>query len=289
MQVPFEGFVTPPLPHTVFLIITVVTIIAVLYTMRPPITQMLILAFAPWMVSGAALHVFYQLGEQFQVQLYPPLIEPLFSAPAVYLTTFISMGFIWIVATIVGQTVKSVAEGRDYVAYYVGSMGIGVMVTLVALVFWQAFDPLVDPEFIIPTVGLIVTLPVTFVLYVLLGVWRTYIIAEARYVGLLVLFSHVLDGVTTAIGVDILGAGERSVIPARIMEFAASLPTAEYLGSGWLFLVIKIFVAVAVIVLFADYIREEPTRGNLLFAFVAAVGLGPAANNYLLFVLGLAG
>lgn len=288
MQLPFEGFVTPPVPYTAFLIIAVITIIAVLYTMRPPVTQMLVLAFAPWMVSGAALHVFYQLGEQFQVQLYPPLIEPLFSAPAVYLTTFVSMGLIWILATIVEKTVKSVAEGRDYVAYYVGSMGIGVMVTLVALVFWQTLDPLVEPEFIVPTVGLIVALPVTFVVYVLLGAWRTYIIAEARYAGALVLFSHVLDGITTAIGIDILGAGERSVVPARIMEFAASLPTAEYIGSGWLFLVVKILVAVAIIVLFADYVREKPTQGNLMFAFVAAVGLGPAANNYLLFVLGFA-
>jgi uncharacterized membrane protein len=134
----------------------------------------------------------------------------------------------------------------------------------------------------------LVALVLTFVLYVIIGAWRTYVVAEARYAGALVLFAHVLDGVTTTIGVDVLGSGERSALPARIMEFAAGLPTAEFIGTGWLFLVVKIAVASAVVVLFADYVREEPTQGNLLFALVTAVGLGPATNNYLLFVLGLA-
>jgi len=128
---------------------------------------------------------------------------------------------------------------------------------------------------------------VTFVVYVLLGAWRTYIIAEARHVGWLVLFSHVFDGITTAIGVDLLGTTERSYLPRAIMEFAADLPTAEILGTGWLFVVVKVVVAVLVIVLFADYVSEEPERGNLLFAAVAFVGLGPAMNNFLLFLVGV--
>jgi uncharacterized membrane protein len=40
------------------------------------------------------------------------------------------------------------------------------------------------------------------------------------------------------------------------------------------------------VVTFADYVSEEPTKGNLLFAFITAVGLGPALNNFFLFLLG---
>lgn len=287
MPVPFEGFVVPPAPYTAFLVAGTAVVLAVLYELRPPVTQKLVLAFAPWMVSGAALHVFYQLGERFRTQLYPPPLEPFFSAPAVYLTSFLGMGVVWVLAALVGMTRRSAAERGDAAALYLGVSGVGLMLALVGLVFWQALDPLVDPQPVLPTVGVLVSLVLTFVVYIVVGAWRTYVLAEARYAGALVIFAHVLDGVTTTIGVDILGSGERSALPARIMEFAAGLPTAEFLGTGWLFLLVKIVVAAGIVVLFADYVREEPTQGNLLFAFVAAVGLGPATNNYLLFVLGL--
>jgi len=291
MQVPFEGFVVPPLFQSAFLAVGTVAVVATLYTLRPPITQKVVLTFAPWMVVGAALHVFFQLGEAYDAQVYPPAIEPLFSAPAVYLTTFIVMGVVWVAAVIAGQVTASAAEEEyDYVARYLGSTGAGAMLVLVGLLIWQGIDPLVGPfDPILPTIGLIVALVLTFLVYVIIGVWRTYVIAEARYVGALVLFAHAFDGVTTAIGVDLLGVGERSVVPARIIEFSATLPTAQYLGSGWLFIVVKVLVATLVVVLFADYAVEEPSRANLLYGLVAAVGLGPAANNYLLFMLGLAG
>jgi len=287
MQVPFDGFVVPPLPYAVLLVSAAAIVVAILYAIRPPITQMGVLSLVPWMVSGAALHVFYQLGTVAPEQVYPPLIEPLFSAPAVYLSTFVAMGVIWILASIVGTTTRSEAEGKDYVAQYLGATGIGVMVSLIALVVWQGLGPGAAFEPIVPLAGFLLTLALTFVIYILLGTWRTYIIAEARYVGALVLFAHLLDGVTTAIGVDIFGTGERSVIPARIIEFAADLPTAQYIGSGWLFVVVKMLVAVFIVVAFADYVREKPDQGNLLFAFVTAVGLGPAMNNIFLFTLGV--
>jgi uncharacterized membrane protein len=106
-------------------------------------------------------------------------------------------------------------------------------------------------------------------------------------VGAIVLFAHLLDGISTAVGVDVLGTGERSLVPARIIEFARGLPTEPFIGAGWLFVVVKLFVAAFVVVAFADYVREEPERGTLLLAGIAAVGLGPATNNLLLFFLGL--
>jgi uncharacterized membrane protein len=40
-----------------------------------------------------------------------------------------------------------------------------------------------------------------------------------------------------------------------------------------------------VVSLFVPYVRETPREGTLLLGFVAAVGLGPAAHNLLLFTI----
>lgn len=287
MLVVFRGFVVPDPLHLAALLAATATVAVVLYGFRLRVSQRTVLAMIPWVVCGAALHVFYQIGEAFQVRTYPPLFEPFFSAPAVYLTTFVGMGSVWLVASVVAPE-SAAATSRDPVAEYLALSGSGVAATLVVLLGWQALDPAVGPiRLVVPVVGLIGSLAGAFVLYILLGAWRTYVIAEARHVGYLVLFAHFFDGLSTAIGVDLLGRGERSYLPRRIMEFAADLPTEPYLGVGWLFLVVKIAVAIAVVVLFADYVSERPTRGNLLFAAIAFVGLGPALNNFFVFVLGL--
>jgi uncharacterized membrane protein len=287
MVAPFADFAVPSTLYLAFLLAGSALLAALLYAVQPPLTQRTVLAMVPWIVSGAILHVFYQIGEAFQVQLYPRWIEPLFAAPAVYLTTFLAMGTAWLVVTVIG--VESAAVTRDRVAGYLAGVGLGILIPLLGLLAWQAADPAIGPlEVVLPVAGLLLSLAVTFVVYVLLGAWRTYIIAEARHVGALLLFAHVFDGITTAIGVDLLGTGERSVLPRMIMDFARDLPIYEVLGSGWLFVVVKVLVAVLVIVVFADYLSERPRRGNLFFAAITVVGLGPALNNFFLFVLGLA-
>jgi uncharacterized membrane protein len=284
MATPFEGFVLPSTPLLVGLLVATVIVVAFVYLLEPPITERFVLAIVPWIFTGAALHVFYQLGEAYVVQIYPPAIESLFAAPAVYLTTFVAMGTIWIISLVIGTGMGS----RDRSAQYLGGTGFGVAVVMLGLVIWQSLDPAVGPlNVVVPLIGIVASLVVTFVVYVALGAWRTYVIAEARLAGAIVLFAHTFDGITTALGVDVLGVGERSAIPRAIIEFAADLPTAQYIGSGWLFAAVKISVAVAIVWAFAEYVQERPVRGYLLFAVVTVVGLGPAFNNVLLFFLGI--
>jgi uncharacterized membrane protein len=282
MTEPFTEFALPPLIHSVSLLIGSLIVAVLLFAIRPPVNQRTVLAFIPWMVSGGVLHVFYQLGEIFLVQIYPSDIAPLFAAPAVYLTTFIGMGGVWAVSTMIVPSKKL----RQRVPQYLGAMGVGTAFPLVALVFWQGLDPAVSPmEPVWPVFGLIISLVLTAIIYFLIGAWRTYIIARAKYVGALVIFAHLFDGVTTAIGVDVLDAGERSAIPRAIIDFTAGLPTADLLGSGWLFVLFKAFLASAIVVYFAQDLQENETPTNLLFAFVVALGFGPAIHNFFLFIL----
>ena len=286
MAAPFTGFVIGEVGIVIWAVLIVGTIsnAAVLYALQPPLDQKTVLAFIPWIVTGSILHVFWQLQEAVQRQLYPEVIEMAFSAPAVYLTTFIPLGIIWAVSAMVVPTY----EKSDQIAQYVGVTGVGIMTLLTILLVWQGFDDAVAPmEPVWPVLGLVVSFVLTFVLYIAIGSWRTYVIAEARFVGAFVLFAHVFDAVTTAIGVEQLGATERSALPRAIMDLAAELPTADALGTAWLFVVVKIALASAIVIVFADYVSEEPTQGNLMFAIIGAVGLGPAANNFFLFLLAL--
>lgn len=281
MAEPFADFVIPPLIHTAGLLVGVGFVIALLFAAKPSINQKTVLAFAPWIVVGAVLHVFYQLGVTLKQPLYPDPIEPLFSAPAVYITVFIVMGLIWAVATMFMTN-----PDADYVSQYLSGMGVGTMVPLIGLLLWRGTDPAVRPmEPVFPAAGLLLAVGATFLITLALGLWRTGLIAKVRYVGPLVLFAHLFDGITTAIGVDLLGATERSAIPQAILDLSAGLPTASVIGTGWLFVLVKLVVAVAIVVLFADYVNEEPLEANLLMSVIIAVGLGPGTYNFFLFIL----
>lgn len=286
MAAPFADFAVPPLLHSAFLLSGAGILAALLYGVQPPITQRTVIATVPWIVSGAIFHVFHQVSRIYDVAIYPAWAEPLFAAPAVYLTTFLGMGTMWLISAVV--SLQSAAVTRDRTASYLGATGLGMLLPLLVLFGWQALSPVFRPlEFVLPVGGLVVSFVVTAVAYLLLGAWRTYVIAEARYAGALVVFAHAFDGVTTAIGADLLGATERSYLPRLILDVARDLPTYQYIGAGWLFVVVKLVLALAIVALFADYVIDRPRRGNLVFAAVAAVGLGPALNNFFLFVLGV--
>ncbi|MFB6297611.1 MAG: DUF63 family protein [Salinirussus sp.] len=280
MTVPFRGFALPPLPHAVALGAATAAVVVLLYVTRPRTSERVVLAFAPWMVCGGALHVLFQLGRR-TGGVDPRWVEPFLAAPAVYLTTFVGMGAVW------GGATRRARDASEEAVRPVAVVGTAVAALAVGAAVLRGLDPAFGPlRPFVPVVGLTVAGLLAAGVHVALDAWDGARLDGARRVGALVLFAHLFDGVTTAIGIDLLGAGERSVLPARIIEFAAGLPTAPLLGSGWLFVLVKLLVAAGVVVLFADLAREEPEQGYLLFAVVAAVGLGPATNNVLLFFLG---
>jgi uncharacterized membrane protein len=136
-----------------------------------------------------------------------------------------------------------------------------------------------------PAAGLLLTVALTAGGWLGLRRLRPAATTTTGAVGLLALFGHTLDGVSTAIGVDVLGFGERTPLSRLILHAADTLPTAEFMGVGWLFVLVKIGVAGGVIVLFREYVDAEPTEGYALLGFVAAVGLGPGVHNLLLFTV----
>jgi len=262
-----SGFVVPPLPYLAVLLVATAAVVALLARERPPMTARTAVAFAPWMAVGSTLYVCYQ------VDVVPAAVAPLASAPAVYLTTFAVAGAVWPLARRTESPLRVLAG--------VGLIALAAPVLLA--VRYGTTTGSLRPLW--PALALVVAVALTALTWAALSrVWpRDASVVGAA--GALAVFGHALDGTTTAVGVDVLGFGEQTPLSRAVMDAAAALPTASTLGVGWLFVLVKLALAVVVVRLLADYVRDEPAQGYLLLAVVAAVGLGPGAHNLLLFTI----
>lgn len=259
------GTALPSLPHFIVILAGALAIGALLRRERPAVTQPVVLALVPWMVAGASLHVLYQVGA------VPPPLAPFFGTPAVYVSTAVVAGATWLLA-------RRFAASPELRLAVVGS-GLAIAAVAFAIVVGGVV------RLAVPLAALVVGVALGVVVWRALLNLRPEATAASGLVGLLVLVGHAVDGVATTAGVDLLGFGERSPASRAIMDVAAALPTAEVLGVGWLFVLVKLAVAAAVVVLFSEYVRDEPTQGYSLLGLIAAVGLGPGAHNVLLFVV----
>ncbi|PSP77504.1 DUF63 domain-containing protein [Halobacteriales archaeon QS_1_68_20] len=267
------GTELPPLAYLVGLAMGTLIVGVLLLLMRPPVRGWDVLALGSWMAVGSALHALHEIGA------FPEWLAPLFGAPAVYFTTATVAGAVWLFAT-----VGAAAGIFGSIPRLVGVLGANVAIVFVAFIAWQGVEGgTLEPVW--PVVALAGSMVVAAVAFVGLSLTYTEAVAVTGKAGAFVVFGHTLDGLTTAVGIDVLGVEERSPLPEAIMEFSGDLPTAAYIGSGWLFVLVKAAMALLVVSLLADYVRESESRGNLALAGVAAVGFGPGFYNMLLFLV----
>jgi uncharacterized membrane protein len=266
-------YTIPSLVYVVPLLLAFFGVAALLWAIQPPTTDWTVVSFAPWMAIGSVLFLLDGL------EAYPAIVAPLFGPVTVYVTTAIFAGFVWILMTFIA----GIRKGFD-IYYGVGVFGGGVALMLVVFLFLtginaQTFNP------VYPVFGTIVAALVTALAWVLLSLTYTDVARYTGRTGAFVIFAHSLDGVSTALGYDLLGAGERTPLSRIILEFSGSLPTAQYVGAGWLFVLVKVVLALVIVAAFREYLEESPQRARIVLAFVAAVGFGPGVYNLLQFTL----
>ncbi|MFB6220305.1 MAG: DUF63 family protein [Halolamina sp.] len=261
------GFALPPLPYLLALLVAGGAVVYGLRERQPTVDNRFIAALIPWMLAGAWLHVLHVVGAA------PAVIDPLLGTPGAYLSTAVVAGAAWLAADVLERETAPVLLAA----------GVAVAVVVLAVgVAWATTSGTFAPFW--PAVAA--------VLGVALGaaVWRglLWLRPEVRVTetaGVLAVVAHSLDGVSTAVGIDVLGATERTPLSRAIIEVGAALPTAEVLGAAWLFVVVKAALACFVVTLLVEYVEADPAEGRLLLALVAAVGLGPGAHNLLLFAI----
>ncbi|XVH32003.1 DUF63 family protein [Haloferacaceae archaeon DSL9] len=263
-----DGFALPPLPYLLAMLAALGAVASGFRRSSPAITGPHVVALAAWMVLGACVHVLHQIGS------LPPAVEPFGGTPAVYLTVAALAGAVWLGAD------RTVDPGRVPIA--LGAVGGLALVPVVAAALAVGADR-GGLELFWPLVALVASVPVTAAAWFALGRISPRAVAVTGSVGALAVFGHVLDAVSTTVGIDFLGFGERTPLARVLMDFAASLPVGA--GGGWLFILVKLVVACGVVVLLTEYVEDVPSEGYLLLGFVAAVGLGPGAHNLLLFAV----
>ena len=266
-------FGLPALPYLAILVIGAAAVVAALYRRRPPVTAAAVTALAPWIAGGGTLYALYQAG------LAPDPIAPFFGSPAVYVSVGILAGAVWAAsADRPGDTWAF--DGAP--AVLAGSGGVLLVTALAAAAVGRASGgvgatPSVSAGILVAAVG------VSAVAWA--GLRRFRGRSPTKTVGLLAVFGHTLDGISTAVGYDLLGFGEQTPLSRLIIEAGGALPTADLIGAAWLFALVKVALGIAVVVLFEEFVRAEPAEGYLLLGLVVAVGLGPGFHNLVLFAI----
>ena len=264
----------PPMVYTAPVALTLLGGLAILYAIGTEVTDWTVLGLAPWIASGAALHVLYQQPAFF------PATRPLFDNPMIYLTTAAVTVVVWSVSALITDMRPPGASCARQLA----ATGTGVLIALVGYsLYVSTAIAFIRPLW--PVLGFSLAAVATGFVWIALSLTFTDVVAVTGRTGAAVVFGHALDGISTALGIDVLGVEERTPFAEGLLDVAAGLPTADVIGVGWVFLLVKLLLALTVVVAFKDFLERRPTEARLVLILVAAVGLAPGVHNLLLFVV----
>jgi uncharacterized membrane protein len=273
LQILPEGFGFPAPVYWVPVVLLLAGVAVLVYVISPPVTDWTVPALAPWIAVGATLHV---MREQ---PIFPDVLAPLFGTPMVYLTTGAVTGVVWSVSSVLADIRGDhTTADRQMVAFGTTLVALLAAISLFDATKYGVIEPLW------PVVGLFFATVLTGVVWVGISVGFVETATVTGKTGVLVLFAHILDGVSTAVGFEVLSENvtEQTPLSRLILEAGADIPVV---GGGGLFVVVKLALAVVVLVAFQQFVEDSPRLGRLTLGFVAAVGLGPALHNVLLFTV----
>ncbi len=244
----------------------------ILWELEPAISEDVILSFVPWMVVGASLYVLYKMN------VFPEIISPFFGSVTVYITTFIFAGIIWGITTATSHPDSAVSR----VVHISGSI-IGLII-IGTIFFISNFT-----NFRWSFVGFILSLILTAIIWGIIHIFRLFININIKTgkIELFVLFSHILDSISTAIGIDILGFKEQMFLSQIIMNETNLSLISIIPGKAWIFILIKIVLVIFILYIFTDYKTDNLNKRYILLGFIAALGFGPGTHNLILYSISI--
>ncbi|MDY6775489.1 MAG: DUF63 family protein [Halobacteria archaeon] len=257
-----HGFRLPPVDYLIPLVLGVALAVYFLLRTKPTVETSTVVGLLPWVGLGGVLRVGHR------VEVFPPSVEPLFGTPAVYLTTFVAAAAVWLLSLRYDRSDTVLG-------------GVGLLVIAPAISSLYLLRDTVHTA--APLAGVVATAALTAGVWLGISRLQPDAAETTGYVGLAVVLGHVLDGVSTAVGIDLLGFNEETPLSRVVIGIGYHLTPS--FGGTWLFVLLKVAVAVGVVVGFTEYVDERPSEGRLILAVVAALGLGPGIHNILFFTV----
>ena len=264
MQVLPLDFILPPAPYIIFILGFACLIAFILWKIGIEINEKTIVALVPWMAFGSSLRVLSLVG------IAPGEMNYFLGNPIVYITTFIIGGIVWSLGAHFG--------GNSRVDQIVFAGGSICFVGVIGIITSNGLSHSLWPFF-----GLILSILVSVGVWKIIQYKKSEIPIALGSTGFLLVLGQTVDGISTAIGIDILNFNEQTPISKIIIDFAGRLPSSDIIGAGWLFVCVKIGLAVYMAVLFTEYIREKPLNARICLIIMIAVGIGPGIHNLILY------
>ncbi|WP_049927356.1 DUF63 family protein [Halopiger goleimassiliensis] len=246
----------------------------------------------PFMLFGGALRVV----EDSNVAAYRETGELAIELPWSGLLISPLIYFVVFVVALVALVVSIWLERRDVVSGYEYPLfGIGATLlatTLAYLSYLAAVKPYAEFYGLLLLTTLGGATLATAIVWLLIDRLAPWINDGTRYMGIVVIWAHAVDGVANVIGLDWATAfGHASnLVPkhpinAAIVDLTGSLLpqyVTDVTGQAWPFLLVKLAAAVVVVWIFNEEVFEEsPRYAYLLMITVVAVGLGPGTRDML--------
>jgi uncharacterized membrane protein len=249
-------------------------LVGILYVLRPPINDWTPPVFGVWVGIAAVLHVMARQPN------FPESLVPLFGTPMLYLTTAVFVALTWTVSEFVVETRAPGASNERQL----GSISALILFGLVGVSIWNGILATGDVRPFWPVLGLFAAGTLTPIIWVFVGIGFTEVADSTGKTGVMVVFAHLLDGISTMIGYQVLPerVGQYPVLTRVILDLGDVIPVV---GGGGLFVILKLVLAIGAVVVFKRVVDETPRAGRLLLGFVGAVGLGPALHNLILFTV----
>lgn len=254
------------------LIYLLILLVAVLKRLDVGREQNFVLYFVPFIVGGGMLRVVEDVASNHPELVGFPFRYFLIS-PLIYFTMF---GIVF--ATLLGGVYLS---RHDIVGDYKQVVAGGGTVFSAAVLGVILRHSIIAEGWMVPaTLGgaAVVLTAYVFLLRSFTGIWpgiRHVLGAE----GVTVLYGHLVDGVSTALSLDVLGMVEKHPIPRLLIE---------YTGTPYTFILAKLGLITLILYYMDEDVREDdPLFFNLILLGILAVGMGPGVRNMTRAVLGV--
>ncbi len=260
--------------------------------------KQLVFSLIPYMLFGGALRVVEDANDIVPIGIEATVSYPLnilLISPVIYGTMFV----ITLMAILCSVKLEEMGLVKRYDQSLVG-IGVILLGSILGYLGWLVISrDYIQVYWEIAVVVLVSTTIITGGMWWFINQKGWEITSGVGEIGLVILWSQILDGVANVVGIDwvyrLTGGMQRNLVPKHpvnkgLVEIGSQFPDwiTSLIGTAWLFLVVKIVAATLVIYIFdKESMDANPSWTMLLVIVIIAVGLGPGIRDLLRAVLGI--